>query len=133
MREPAPALRSAEMIRLDTLRALHERDHKLAAYCSHCQRWAVLDLPRLIEQGRGGYRFVGHPPRCRVCGELGQWQLLPPAYRDAATGGGASLAGPFQRNRLNEVRLGVTATRKASANIASAGGSGTGTPGTTKR
>jgi len=76
------------MIRLDTLRALHERDHKLAAYCSHCQRWEVLDLPRLIEQGRGGYRFVGHPPRCRVCGELGQWQLRPPVYRDAPAGVG---------------------------------------------
>ncbi len=28
-------------IRLDTLRALHERDHKLAAYCPTCRRWTV--------------------------------------------------------------------------------------------
>jgi hypothetical protein len=36
------------MIRLDTFRALHEHDHQLAAYCATCERWAVLDLERLI-------------------------------------------------------------------------------------
>jgi len=35
------------MIRLDTLRAAHERDHTLAAYCPTCRRWAVLNLGRL--------------------------------------------------------------------------------------
>jgi hypothetical protein len=34
------------LVTLDTLRALHE--HKLAAYCPTCERWAVLDLERLI-------------------------------------------------------------------------------------
>ena len=32
-----------EMVTLDTLRALHEHDHQLAAYCATCERWAVLD------------------------------------------------------------------------------------------
>ncbi len=36
------------MVTLDTLRALHEHEHKLAAYCATCERWAVLDLERLI-------------------------------------------------------------------------------------
>jgi hypothetical protein len=35
------------MVTLDTFRALHEHDHKLAAYCATCERWAVLDLERL--------------------------------------------------------------------------------------
>jgi len=47
------------MVTLDTLRALHEHDHKLAAYCSTCERWAVLDLERLIAEGRGDYCFIG--------------------------------------------------------------------------
>jgi hypothetical protein len=29
------------MVALDTLRALHEHDHQLAAYCVTCERWAV--------------------------------------------------------------------------------------------
>ena len=46
------------MVTLDTLRALHEH-HQLAAYCATCERWAVLDLERLIAEGRGEYCFVG--------------------------------------------------------------------------
>ena len=33
--------------------ALHEHEHQLAAYCATCERWAVLDLARLIAEGRG--------------------------------------------------------------------------------
>ena len=40
------------MVRLDTLRALHDHEHRLAAYCPTCERWAVLDLERLIAEGR---------------------------------------------------------------------------------
>ena len=42
------------MVTLDTFRALHEHDHELAAYCSTRERWAVLDLERLIAQRRAG-------------------------------------------------------------------------------
>ena len=38
---------------LDTFRALHEHEHKLACYCATCDRWAVLDLERLTAEGRG--------------------------------------------------------------------------------
>jgi ABC-type branched-subunit amino acid transport system ATPase component len=44
------------LIVLDTLRALHEHDHQLAALCPTCERWAVLDLGRLIAEGRGRIR-----------------------------------------------------------------------------
>ena len=37
---------------LDTFRTLREHDHKLAACCARCERWAVLDLERLIAEGR---------------------------------------------------------------------------------
>jgi len=40
------------MITLDILRALHEHDHKLAAYYATCERWAVLDPERLNAQPR---------------------------------------------------------------------------------
>jgi hypothetical protein len=49
------------MVTLDTLRKLHDHGHQLAAYCPACERWAVLDLERLIAQGRGEYCF---PWRC---------------------------------------------------------------------
>jgi hypothetical protein len=52
------------MITLDTLRALHEHDHTLAASCPACRSWAVLDLERLTAEGRGDYVFVGRKPRC---------------------------------------------------------------------
>ena len=55
------------MITLDTLRALHEHDHELAAYCPNCRRWAVLDLERLIAEGRGDYSAIGRKPRCSNC------------------------------------------------------------------
>ena len=51
------------MIRLDTFRALHEHDHKLAAYCPTCERWEVLDAERLISEGLGEYCLVGRKPR----------------------------------------------------------------------
>ena len=63
-RRPVDASSAALMVTLDTFRAPHEHDHKLACYCPMCERWAVLDLERLIAQGRGEYRFVGRKPRC---------------------------------------------------------------------
>ena len=57
------------MITLDTFRALHEHDHKLAAYCTTCDRWAVLDLERLIAEDSASY-----------CRGMGAWQLRPPAH-----------------------------------------------------
>ena len=69
------------MVTLDTFRALHEHDHELAAYCPKCRRWAVLDLERLIAEGRGNYCAIGRKPRCKVCGGRGQWQLRPPVMK----------------------------------------------------
>jgi hypothetical protein len=69
------------MVTLDTFRALHEHEHNLAAYCPTCERWAVLDLERLIAEGRGGYCFVGRKPRCSYCCGLGSWHVRPPTMR----------------------------------------------------
>ena len=69
------------MVTLDALRKLHEHDHQLAAYCPKCRRWAVLDLARLIAEGRGKYCFVGRKPRCSYCRGSGIWQLRPPVMR----------------------------------------------------
>ena len=62
------------MVTLDTFRALHQHEHSLAAYCPTCQRWAVIDLERLIAEGRGDYCFVGRKPRCSYCKSPGIWQ-----------------------------------------------------------
>ena len=59
------------MVTLDTLRKLHEHGRKLAAYCRQVERWAVLDLARLIAEGRGDYCAIGRKPRCKVCGGQG--------------------------------------------------------------
>jgi hypothetical protein len=58
------------MIDLSTIAGLLEHDHNLAAYCPTCERWAVLDLERLLVEGRGDYVFVGR-----------KWQLQPLAMR----------------------------------------------------
>ena len=52
------------MVTLDTPRALHEHDHKLAAFCATCERWAVLGLERLIAEGLGDYCAIGRKPGC---------------------------------------------------------------------
>jgi hypothetical protein len=80
------------MVTLDTLRALHEHEHQLAAYCPTCERWAVLDLEQLIAAGRGDYVFVGWTPRCSYCRGPGSWQLRPPALRSRASAAGASIS-----------------------------------------
>ena len=71
---------------LDTFRALHEHDHQLAAYCATCERWAVLNLERLIAEGRGKYCFIGRKPRCSYCRGTGVWQLRPPTMRPGIAG-----------------------------------------------
>ena len=50
--------------RNEDLRVIGEKlNDELAAYCPKCQRWAVLDLARLIADGRGDYKPVGRRPR----------------------------------------------------------------------
>jgi hypothetical protein len=74
------------MVTLNTFRALHEQEHQLAAYCATCERWAVLDLARLIAEGRGEYVFVGRKPRCSYCRGPGTWPLRPPVMRPVVGG-----------------------------------------------
>jgi hypothetical protein len=80
------------LIVVATLRALHEHDHKLAAYCPTCERWAVLDLEQRIAEGRGDYCFVGRKPTL---------QLLPWArhFATAAAGHEAAHQRPAPRIR----------------------------------
>jgi len=59
------------VIKFDMLRALHENEHKLAACCRSCHRWAVLALERLITRGRGDFCIIERKPRCRDCGSTG--------------------------------------------------------------
>jgi hypothetical protein len=74
------------VIRLDTIQALYEHHHALAAYCPACRRWATLDLKQLIAAGHGGFNFIGWKPRCGECGAGGELQLRPPVM-PPGTGG----------------------------------------------
>jgi hypothetical protein len=74
------------MVTLDTLRALHEHEHQLAAYCPTCKRWAVLDLPALIAAGHGDRCCIGQRARCRDCGGRGEWQVRAPALKPGIGG-----------------------------------------------
>jgi hypothetical protein len=65
------------MIDLGTLAGLLEHDHQLAAYCPRCDRWAVLDLDRMVRDGRGGLRLPVRV-KCKDCGAVGQLQVRPP-------------------------------------------------------
>jgi RNase P subunit RPR2 len=65
------------MIDLGTLAGLHRHSHHLAAYCQHCDRWAVLDLAAMVSEGHGSRRLP-IVVRCRDCGEVGRLQVRPP-------------------------------------------------------
>ena len=60
---------------LDTFASLLEHEHGLAAYCPKCQRWATVNLHKLVASGQGQQTFIGRKPRCRVCGSTGHWQV----------------------------------------------------------
>jgi len=55
------------MIDLGSVAGLHQLQHTLAAYCTRCNRWAVLPLAFMVAQGKGSPRSP-FPVRCRYCG-----------------------------------------------------------------
>jgi hypothetical protein len=65
------------MIDCSTLAGLLEHDHRLAAYCPRCDRWAALPLAELVAEGKGLLRLPV-TVRCRDCGERGTLQVRPP-------------------------------------------------------
>jgi hypothetical protein len=69
-------------IRLDTIRALHARNHELAAYCA----LPAMGGARSRAADRGGGAVLLCPPQAAFCGEPGMWQLRPSVYRNAAGG-----------------------------------------------
>jgi len=73
MDDPDPPLRYT------TARAMLAGGYTLAAYCRRCDRWADVDLNRMVREGRGDKCLVGPTLRCRVCGHVGEGQLRPPA------------------------------------------------------
>src|SRR5688500_13146201 len=104
------------MVTLDTLRKLHEHDRELAAYCPTCRRWAVLDLERLIAEGRGAYCAIGRKPRCKVCGgpmQSATWRTgnLEP-WESARRGAGRRGPDVARSNGMDApARCGITCAR----------------------
>jgi hypothetical protein len=57
-RDPALPPAPLEQIFTTARRATDDWRRELSLrYCPTCERWAVLDLERLISEGRGDYRF----------------------------------------------------------------------------
>ena len=73
------------MIDLGSIAGLLEHDHGLAAYCLRCDRWRVLDLAGMVEQGKGPLRLPIRV-RCRDCGDVGRLQVRPPVPTRSPTG-----------------------------------------------
>jgi hypothetical protein len=65
------------MIDLGSIAGLLEHDHQLHAYCSHCERWRMLDLAEMVCAGKGFLRLPFRV-RCHACGKTGQLQVRPP-------------------------------------------------------
>ena len=65
------------MIDLGSIAGLYEHDYELHAFCHRCDRWRVLDLERMVREGRGAVRLP-LKVRCQRCGELGRLQVRPP-------------------------------------------------------
>jgi RNase P subunit RPR2 len=65
------------MIDLGSIAGLHEHNHELRAYCSRCDRWAVLPLAQFVSQGKGSLRLPINV-RCQSCGKRGRLQVRPP-------------------------------------------------------
>lgn len=65
-------------IHLDTFADFIRHKHGLAAFCTECRRWASCDLAMLVRNGLGNRRITECRPRCRKCGQRGDWQVRPP-------------------------------------------------------
>jgi hypothetical protein len=73
------------MIDLGCIAGLNDRNHELHAYCGPCNRWQVLDLARMVRQGKGSMRLPLRV-RCLQCGNAGQLQVRPPMPARGAVG-----------------------------------------------
>jgi hypothetical protein len=73
------------MIDLGSIAGLVAHNRRLEAYCQRCDRWAVLDLARMVDAGLGDRRLPIRV-RCRECGELGRLQVRPPVPTRGAGG-----------------------------------------------
>lgn len=50
----------------------------ISAYCRRCDRWADLDLARMVRDGDGDRQLIPLRLRCSVCGSVGEGQVQPP-------------------------------------------------------
>ena len=67
-----------DQIVLRTFRDHLVHRHGLACWCPGCRRWATCNLGELVMRGLGDREPARCRPRCRICGEEGQWQVRAP-------------------------------------------------------
>jgi hypothetical protein len=58
-----------------------DQGYTLRAYCHTCFRSAPVDLQALARAGWAHRTFIQRKWRCRMCGQLGQITMWPPAHR----------------------------------------------------
>ena len=66
------------MISMGTIEELHCQNHTLALFCLSCNRWGVVNLNQLIQNGKGNKPVTEARFRCRDCGEIVEKQVRPP-------------------------------------------------------
>ena len=65
------------LIQIKTLRDIHENGLILETHCIACLRFVAVDLEEAILQGKGDRSYIGTKPKCRKCGQKGEWQIRP--------------------------------------------------------
>src|SRR4029453_2780701 len=109
------------MVTLDTCRALHEHDHKLAAYCPTCERCTVLDLERTSMRparpeppGRGDiYRVRAEMTGWRLARWNTQVAELEAEVQNLVAAIGEGMISPALRQRLQTAEAELEHMRSA--------------------
>jgi hypothetical protein len=75
LRSHSPAMTE---IKVATFRQLLKHSCSLWCWCPGCKRDAHCDIARLVLHGLAERQIDQCRPRCRKCGDLGEWQVRPP-------------------------------------------------------
>lgn len=60
---------------IQTYSDLLQHGMAMACHCPRCERWADVDLERLVATGRGEQSYIGRKAKCAKCGERGSIQI----------------------------------------------------------
>ena len=68
---------------IDTVFEHIANGYELRATCHKCGRTVIVDLHRLVREGKGSRSVTKMRPRCSKCGIRGNWLRHPPSRHSA--------------------------------------------------